>query len=165
VSAAYVLDAKGTLVAPASERGRGEVPFRLEGVDADLAGLSKLIELEAKNGDYVVAKPIDFRGRNVGAAVLRYRLPRGSSSWTSLVLVLGSLLMAVGVGAAVLVARRITLSPLRELSEDIAAVRDGQASSLSVERPYGELAELARNLNDVLQARTEQPGKPREDRS
>ena len=74
-------------------------------------------------------------------------------------LVLGSLLMALGVGAAVLVARRITLSPLKELSEDVAALRDGQASMVSEERPYGELAELARNLNDVLQSRTEGSGK------
>ena len=107
----------------------------------------------------MVAKPIAYRGRPVGVAVLRYRLPRGGSSWTSLVLVLGSLLMALGVGAAVLVARRITLSPLKELSEDVAALRDGQASMVSEERPYGELAELARNLNDVLQSRTEGSGK------
>ena len=56
--------------------------------------------------------------------MLRYRLSYSGSAWTSLVLVLDFLLMALGVGAAVLVARRITLSPLKELSEDVAALRN-----------------------------------------
>ncbi len=155
VTAAYVVDAEGALVAPPDDAGG---PLRLEGVEVDFTRLSRPLELEAADGDYVVAKPIDYRGRPVGVAVLRYRLPRGGSAWTSLVLVLGSLLMALGVGAAVLVARRITLSPLKELSEDVLALRDGQASMVSEERPYGELTELARNLNDVLQSRTEASG-------
>ena len=155
VIAAYVVDAEGALVAPPDDAGG---PLRLGGVEVDFTRLSRLLEPEAADGDYVVAKPIAYRGRPVGVAVLRYRLPRGGSSWTSLVLVLGSLLMALGVGAAVLVARRITLSPLKELSEDVAALRDGRASMVSEERPYGELAELARNLNDVLQNRSEASG-------
>ena len=90
--------------------------------------------------------------------MLRYRLSYSGSAWTSLVLVLDFLLMALGVGAAVLVARRITLSPLKELSEDVAALRNGQASMVSEERPCGNLAELARNHNDELQNWTEASG-------
>lgn len=163
VRSAYVVDGKGGLLAPVDDGRRVGEALRLDGVEVDFARLTSLTELEASNGDYVVAKPITYRGRNVGAAVVRYRLRRGSSSWTMLVLLLGSLLMAVGVGAAVLVAKRITLSPLRELSEDVAALRDGQASELSVERPYGELSMLARNLNDLLQSRVDVSERPPED--
>ena len=65
VIAAYVVDAEGALVAPPDDAGG---PLRLGGVEVDFTRLSRLLEPEAADGDYVVAKPIAYRGRPVGVA-------------------------------------------------------------------------------------------------
>ena len=48
VTAAYVVDAEGALVAPPDDAGG---PLRLEGVEVDFTRLSRLLEFEAADGD------------------------------------------------------------------------------------------------------------------
>ena len=93
------------------------------------------------------------KGRRIGVAVLHYRVGAAVSRWTVVMLVLGSLLLLMGVAAAVLVARRWTLLPVQELKDDVEALRRGFVESLAEDRPYSDLATIARNLNELVQQR------------
>ena len=55
--------------------------------------------------------------------------------------------------AAVLVARRWTLLPVQELKDDVEALRRGFVESLAEDRPYSDLATIARNFNELVQQR------------
>ena len=85
--------------------------------------------------------------------MLHYRVGAAVSRWTVVMLVLGSLLLLMGVAAAVLVARRWTLLPVQELKDDVEALRRGFVESLAEDRPYSDLATIARNLNELVQQR------------
>ncbi len=91
------------------------------------------------------------RGRRVGVAVLIHRSP--GAGWPWLALLLGSLLLAIAVAGLVLLARRMTVSPLNDLRDEVDALSEGRGSALPVERPYSELSQLASSLNRVLAAR------------
>ena len=52
--------------------------------------------------------------------------------------------------AAVVLARRWTLAPVQELRDDVEALRRGIVASVAEERPYSDLAMLARNFNEMV---------------
>ena len=68
-------------------------------------------------------------------------------------LVLGGLLFLISVAVAVLLARRWTVDPLKDLRDDVLALRDAHVGTLREERPYSELTELARSFNELLEQR------------
>jgi hypothetical protein len=148
VVSAYVLSSAGDVLAPREAAGR---PLAIEGLAGALAEVRTRREGTAKNGDRVLAEPVLHQGRRVGVAVLSHRAPAITSSW--MVLVLGSLLLAIAVAGVVLLARKMTVGPLNELRLEVEALGDGD--TLRVERPYRELSQLASSLNRVLAARAE----------
>jgi type IV secretory pathway TrbF-like protein len=68
-------------------------------------------------------------------------------------LLFGSLLLAIAVAGVVLLARKMTVSPLNDLRLEVDALGEGRGAALAVERPYSELSQLASSLNRVLAAR------------
>ncbi len=153
VVAAYVLDWSGNILAPDGGDAASLPKDALE----DAAGLRALLTRDLVNGDVLIMTPIQGDGRPIGVAVLQFR-PATVSGWSTVMLVLGALLLLMGVGAAVLLARRWTLGPLRELRDDVLALREGLPGTLPEERPYSELTDLARSFNELLEQRNPAPG-------
>ena len=153
VVGAYILDRSGNVVAPEG----GDVSSLPRGALEDAAGLAALMTRDLANGDVLVMTPIAEDGRPFGVAVLQFR-PSRVTSLSTLMLVLGALLLLMGVGAAVSLARRWTLGPLRDLRDDVLALREGLPRTLPEERPYSELTDLARSFNELLEQRSPAPG-------
>ncbi len=152
VVGAYILDRSGNVVAPEG----GDVSSLPRGAVEDAAGLAAFMTRDLANGDVLIMTPIAEDGRLFGVAVLQFRPPT-VTSWSILILVLGALLLLMGVGAAVLLARRWTLGPLRDLRDDVLALREGLPGTLPEERPYSELTDLARSFNELLEQRSPAP--------
>ena len=153
VVGAYILDRSGNVVAPEG----GDVSSLPRGALEDAAGLAALMTRDLANGDVLIMTPIAEDGRLFGVAVLQFR-PSTVTSLSRLMLVLGALLLLMGVGAAVSLARRWTLGPLRDLRDDVLALREGLPRTLPEERPYSELTDLARSFNELLEQRSPAPG-------
>jgi HAMP domain-containing protein len=153
VVGAYILDRSGNVVAPEG----GDVSSLPRGALRDAVGLAALMTRDLANGDVLIMTPIAEDGRLFGVAVLQFR-PSTVTSLSTLMLVLGALLLLMGVGAAVLLARRWTLGPLRDLRDDVLALREGLPRTLPEERPYSELTDLARSFNELLEQRSPAPG-------
>ena len=145
VVAAYILDPSGNLLAPEG----GDLSSLPADALEDAAGLPALLTRDLRNGDVLIMTPITGDGRRMGVAVLQFR-PQTVTSWSTIMLVIGALLLLVGVGVAVLLARRWTLGPLRDLRDDVLALREGLPGTLPEERPYSELSDLARSFNELL---------------
>ena len=152
VVAAYVLDRSGSVLAP---EGRDVSSLPKDALE-DAAGLRALLTRDLANGDVLVMTPIADDGRRIGVAVLQFRPPT-VTSWSTVMLVLGGLLLLVGVGVAVLLARRWTLGPLRDLRDEVLALSEGLPGTLPEERPYSELTDLARSFNELLEQRSPAP--------
>ena len=101
VVAAYVLDWSGNILAPDGGDAASLPKDALE----DAAGLRALLTRDLVNGDVLIMTPIQGDGRPVGVAVLQVRHAT-VSGWSTVMLVLGALLLLMGIGAAVLLARR-----------------------------------------------------------
>ena len=153
VVAAYILDRSGNVLAPEG----GDVSSLPKDALEDAAGLRALLTRDLVNGDVLVMTPIADDGRRIGVAVLQFR-PKTVTSWSTVMLVLGGLLLLVGVGVAVLLARRWTLGPLRDLRDEVLALREGLPGTLPEQRPYSELTDLARSFNELLEQRSPAPG-------
>jgi len=153
VVGAYILDRSGNVVAPEG----GDVSSLPRGALEDADGLGAFTTRDLANGDVLVMTPIGEDGRPFGVAVLHFR-PSTVTTLSALMLVLGALLLLMGVGTAVLLARRWTLGPLRDLRDDVLALREGLPGTLPEERPYSELTDLARSFNELLDQRSPAPG-------
>jgi len=153
VVAAYILDRSGNVLAPEG----GDVSSLPKDALEDAAGLSTPSTRDLVNGDVLIMTPIASDAGPIGLAVLQFRAPT-VTSWSTLILVLGALLLLMGVGAAVLLARRWTLGPVRDLRDDVLALREGLPGTLPEERPYSELTDLARSFNELLEQRSPPPG-------
>ena len=149
VVAAYILDRSGNVLAPEG----GDVSSLPKDALEDAAGLSTPSTRDLVNGDVLIMTPIASDAGPIGLAVLQFRAPT-VTSWSTLILVLGALLLLMGVGAAVLLARRWTLGPVRDLRDDVLALREGLPGTLPEERPYSELTDLARSFNELLEQRS-----------
>ncbi len=148
VVSAYILTPTGEVLAP---KGRaGEAPA-IEGLTGGVAEIRSFREGRASNGNRVLAQPVTHRGRRVGVVVLSHRPPAAGSPWVALLL--GSLLLAIAVLGVVLLARKMTVSPLNDLRLEVDALCEGRRTALPVERPYSELSLLASSLNRVLASR------------
>jgi hypothetical protein len=154
VVGAYILDTMGRVLAPAEMSGESAGPL-LSNLGFDVQAKDIRAFRESRSGDdtTVYALPVRAQGRRLGVAVLHYRIGAAVSRWTVVMLVLGSLLLLMGVAAAVLLARRWTLLPVQELKDDVEALRRGFVESLAEDRPYSDLAAIARDFNELLQQR------------
>lgn len=154
VIGAYILDPMGRVLAPAEMSGElsGSLLSNL-GFDVDAKDIRAFREGRAGGNTTVYALPVRAEGRRLGVAVLHYRVGGAVSRWTVVMLVLGSLLLLMGVAAAVLVARRWMLAPVQELRDDVEALRSGLVDSLAEDRPYPDLVTIARNFNELVQRR------------
>jgi len=154
VVGAYILDPMGRVLAPVEMSGEpaGQLLSNL-GFDVQAKDIRTFRESRAGEDTTVYALPVRAQGRRLGVAVLHYRVGAAVSRWTVVMLVLGSLLLLMGVAAAVLVARRWTLLPVQELKDDVEALRRGFVESLAEDRPYSDLATIARNFNELVQQR------------
>lgn len=148
VVSAYILTPAGEVLAPRDRAGQAPA---LDGLSGGIADVRSFRESRDSNGDRILAQPVIHRGRRVGVAVLIHRSP--GAGWPWLALLLGSLLLAIAVAGLVLLARRMTVSPLNDLRDEVDALSEGRGSALPVERPYSELSQLASSLNRVLAAR------------
>lgn len=147
VVGASILDPAGRVVAP---RDSSHVDSMLEELGIDVADIRTFRRIEAPNGDIVMIKPILGEGRRLGLAILQYRVAQASGR-TMMALLLGSILLLMGVGFAVLLARRWTLLPIVELRDDVEALREGFVETLHEERPYSELSQIVGSFNELLQ--------------
>ncbi len=145
---AYVLSPAGEVLAPKEAVGR---PPATDGLTTGIADIRSFREGRASNGDRILAEPVVHRGVRVGVAVLTHRSPATGLPWVALLF--GSLLLAMAVAGVVLVARRMTVSPLNDLRLEVDALGEGRGAALPVERPYSELSQLASSLNRLLAAR------------
>ena len=154
VVGAYILDPMGRVLAPAEMSGESAGPLLSNlGFDVQAKDIRAFRESRAGDDTTVYALPVRAQGRRLGVAVLHYRIGAAVSKWTVVMLVLGSLLLLMGVAAAVLLARRWTLLPVQELKDDVEALRRGFVESLAEDRPYSDLATIARSFNELLQQR------------
>lgn len=151
VMAAYVLDPMGRVLAPKG------IPADTEGgvlasLGANLRAqdIRVFTESGGNDGTVVYAMPVRAGGRGLGIAVLQYRVGAAASTWTAVMLALGSLLLVMGVGTAVVIARRWTLAPVQELRDDVEALRRGIVESVAEERPYSDLSTIARSFNELM---------------
>jgi hypothetical protein len=156
VAAAYVLGPDGRIVAP---RERAGETLRIEGLSGDASSLRSFHEARSEEGDRILAQPILHRGRPVGLAVLRYRSNPSNLPWAALLL--GSILLALGALAVVVLTRRMTVRPLNDLRLEVEELGEGRRGALPVSRPYSELAELASSLNRLLADRRPSEGAER----
>ncbi len=145
---AQVLSPTGKVLAPNDDAGQAS---KVEGLSADVTHIRSFQESRDANGDRTLAQPIVHRGLRVGIAVVKLRPPGVGLPFIALLL--GSLLLAMAVAAVVLIARRMTVSPLNDLRLEVDALGEGRGAPLPVERPYSELSQLASSLNRVLAAR------------
>jgi hypothetical protein len=122
-----------------------------DGLSGGVSDIRSFREGRAENGDRVLAQPVTHRGRRVGVAVLSHRSPAAGLPWVALLF--GSLLLAIAVAGVVLLARKMTVSPLNDLRLEVDALGEGRGAALPVERPYSELSQLASSLNRVLALR------------
>ena len=159
VVGAYILDPMGRILAPAEMSGKlsGSLLSNL-GFAVDAKDIRAFREGRAEGNTTVYALPVRAQGRRLGVAVLHYRVGGGVSRWTVVMLVLGSLLLLMGVAAAVLIARRWTLVPVQELRDDVEALRSGFVDSLAEDRPYTDLVAIARNFNEIVQQQSPATG-------
>ncbi len=148
VVGAYILTPTGEVLAP---KDRADQPPSIDGLSDGVAGVRSFREGIDSNGDRVLAQPVIHRGRRVGVAVLTHRSPAAGLPWVALLF--GSLLLSIAVAGVVLLARRMTVSPLNDLRLEVDALGEGRGAALPVERPYNELSQLASSLNRVLAAR------------
>jgi FHA domain len=146
VVAAYILSPTGEVLAPGERVGQSAI----DGLSS-VADIRSFRESRDSNGDRVLAQPVIHRGRRVGIAVLTHRPPAVGLPWVALLF--GSLLLAIAVAGVVLLARRMTVSPLNDLRLEVDALGEGRRAALPVERPYSELSQLASSLNRLLAAR------------
>ncbi len=158
VLAAFVVDPAGRILAPnaTSDEMTGGV-FASLGVDVKAQDIRAFRESARSDGTLIYALPIRAEGRRLGIAVLHYRVGSAVSTWTTVMLLLGSLLLLMGVGAAVVVARRWTLAPVQELRDDVEALRRGIVDNVAEDRPYSDLATIARNFNELAGRGGSQP--------
>jgi len=148
VVGAYILTPTGEVLAP---KDRADRPPSIDGLSGGVADVRSFREGIDSNGDRVLAQPVIHRGRRVGVAVLTHRSPAARLPWVALLF--GSLLLSIAVAGVVLLARRMTVSPLNDLRLEVDALGEGRGAALPVERPYHELSQLASSLNRVLAAR------------
>jgi predicted component of type VI protein secretion system len=148
VAAAYILTPTGEVLAPKDLAGKRP---EIDGLPGGVADVRSFREARAANGDRVLAQPVVHRGRRVGVAVLVQRAPAHGLPWVALAF--GSLLLAIAVAGVVLLAAKMTVSPLHDLRLEVDAVTEGRGSTLAVERSYSELSRLASSLNRLLAAR------------
>jgi len=148
VVSAYILTPAGEVLAPKDRAGQAPA---LEGLSGGIADVRSFREGLDSNGDRILAQPVIHRGRRVGVAVLTHRSPGAGLPWVALLF--GSLLLAIAVAGVVLLARKMTVSPLNDLRLEVDALGEGRGAALPVERPYSELSQLASSLNRVLAAR------------
>ncbi len=163
VSGAYILSPAGTILAPADRAGE---PLALAGLgEGRLGDVRDLRTGTSPSGEWLMAKPITYRGRRVGIAVLSQHQPAAAGAAT-LALVVGTILLLMGAAVVVLLGRKMTIDPMEGLRRDVDAFVDGQAATIHVERSYGELSFLALSLNRLLAAfpfAARRGGKPRPD--
>jgi hypothetical protein len=145
---AYVLGPTGDVLAPMDRAGQAP---SFEGLSGEIADVRSFREGRTSNGDRVLAQPVVHRGRRVGIAVLTHRSPAAGLPW--LALLFGSLLLAIAVLGVVLLARKMTVSPLNDLRLEVDALGEGGGAALPVDRAYSELSQLASSVNRALAAR------------
>jgi hypothetical protein len=148
VLSAEILSPDGEVLAPKDRAGQTS---SAAGLFSDLAQVRSFQEGQDVDGNRVLARPVMHRGARVGVAVLTHRSPGAGLPWVALLF--GSLLLAFAVGAVVLIARRMTVSPLNDLRLEVDALGEGRNAPLPLERPYSELSQLASSLNRLLAAR------------
>jgi hypothetical protein len=148
VVAAYILSPAGQVLAPGNRAGQAP---SIDGLSGGVADVRSFRESRDSNGDRILAQPVTHQGRRVGIAVLTHRSPAAGLPWMALLF--GSLLLAIAVAGLVLLARKMTVSPLNDLRLEVDALGEGRGAALPVERPYSELSQLASSLNRVLAAR------------
>jgi pSer/pThr/pTyr-binding forkhead associated (FHA) protein len=144
---AEILSSEGEVLSPKDRAGQ---PSAIEGI-ADVVHIRSFQEGRDSKGNRVLARPVMHRGTRVGIAVLTHRSAGPGLPWVALVF--GSLLLAIAVAAVVLIARRMTVSPLHDLRLEVDALIEGRSAPLPLARPYSELSQLASSLNRVLAAR------------
>ncbi len=148
VVGAYILTPTGEILAPTDRTGQAPA---IDGLSGGVADVRSFRESRNSNGDRVLAQPVVHRGRRVGVAVLTHRSPAVALPWVALLF--GSLLLAIAVTGVVLLARKMTVSPLNDLRLELDSLGEGRGAALPIERPYSELSQLASSLNRVLAAR------------
>jgi len=148
VVGAYILTPTGEILAPKDRAGQ---PPAMDSLSGGVADVRSFRESRNSNGDRILAQPVIHRGRRVGVAVLIHRSPAVGLPWVALLF--GSLLLAIAVAGLVLLARKMTVSPLNDLRLEVDALGEGRGAALPIERPYSELSQLASSLNRVLAAR------------
>jgi hypothetical protein len=144
---AEILNSEGEVLAPKERAGQAPA---VEGL-SDVAHIRSFQEGRDSSGNRVLARPVMHRGTRVGIALLTHRSAGPGLPWVALLF--GSMLLAIAVAAVVLIARRMTVSPLNDLRLEVDALVEGRSSPLPLDRPYSELSQLASSLNRVLAAR------------
>ena len=144
---AEILSSDGEVLAPKERAGQASA---VDGL-SDIAHIRSFQEGRDASGNRVLARPVMHRGTRVGIALLTHRSAGPGLPWVALLF--GSLLLAIAVAAVVLIARRMTVSPLHDLRLEVDALVEGRSAPLPLERPYSELSQLASSLNRVLAAR------------
>jgi len=150
VVGAYILTPTGEILAPKDRAGQAPA-IDIDSLSGGVADVRSFRESRNSNGDRILAQPVIHRGRRVGVAVLTHRSPAVGLPWVALLF--GSLLLAIAVAGVVLLARKMTVSPLNDLRLEVDALGEGRGAALPIERPYSELSQLASSLNRVLAAR------------
>jgi hypothetical protein len=148
VVSAYILTPAGEVLAPRDRTGQAPA---LDGLSGGIADVRSFRESRDSNGDRVLAQPVIHRGRRVGVAVLTHRSPAAGSPWVALLF--GSLLLAIAVAGVVLLARKMTVSPLNDLRLEVDALGEGRGAALPVERPLQRALPARVEPQPVLAAR------------
>jgi len=147
VKEVLLLDLEGNVLAPGSRAD--EKLSAIEGIDADLGDI-RTFYLGRRGSDYVIVEPLLHRGRRVGLAVVVYEAATASASWATAVLVLAFLTLLLGVVAALVAGKRMTLVPLASLQDDVEAVIKGDEESVPLQQGFAELTELAKSVNRLI---------------
>jgi hypothetical protein len=150
VKDALILDLNGRVLAPSI---RSSENFEtIPGVDKKVGEIFTFYLGRNDAGDYNLVLPLIQRGQRVGIAVLTYSAAgvaeRGS---VPALLVLGFLIIAGGVYAATIFARKITLTPLVTLQDDVESVIKGDSEFVPGEQAFKELADLAESVNRLIE--------------
>jgi HAMP domain-containing protein len=147
VKEALLIDLEGNVLAPSNRTD--EVLDSIKGIGAPIENIHTFY-LGRRGSDYIFVQPLLHRSRRVGIAVVVYEAATASGSWATAVLFLAFLVLLIGIVAALVVGRRMTLDPLSSLRDDVEAIVKGDADYVPARQAFTELSEVARSVNRLV---------------
>jgi hypothetical protein len=146
---AFVVDARGRIIAPREKQGDYVDWTGLSGAFAD----AKLKVEDGKQGEKIIFYPVIQQDQIAGAAILGFAWQQTGTAAASgmgfLAILLIAILFGIGFIMAHLLARSF-LSPMKSLYEAMEIAIKNGATALAYEAPYTELENLKRTFDRLL---------------